>query len=69
MRRNERTLADTAPQLIASRTRGLQLAEERAHRVDAALAGVTAAAAAGALVHICKEKKKKEEMKKKERKR
>lgn len=60
MRRNELTLTDAVPQLIAGRTGGPQLAVERAHRVDAVLAGAAAAAAAGALVHICKKKRKKE---------
>lgn len=64
MRRNELTLANTVPQLIAGRTRGPQLAAKRARRVDAVLVGGAAAAAAGALVHICKKEEKKKEKKK-----
>lgn len=54
MKRNELTLTNTVPQLIAGRTRGPQLAMKRAHRVDAVLVGAAAATAAGALVHICR---------------
>lgn len=67
MRRNELTLTNTVPQLVAGRTGGPRLAMKRAHRVDALLVGVAAAAAAGALVHICNDREK--EKKKKKRKR
>lgn len=62
MRRNELTLANTVPQLIAGRTGDPQLAVEGARRVDAVLVGGAAAAAAGALVHICNTERKKKKV-------